>query len=196
MIGEAKLATQQYMESMFKTHNAQTVQETLESDGVSDEEVRALQSTVENVSESELVSVESTRVLNENNLVVDTLMPGEIFHVEVTLQSRLDTSHVSAGIVIKDHLGIELTGESVFNKLRSGLTLSKGHPVRIRFSATNNLRSGNYSVAVRVNRVSRWDRSDNVLLYNDETAAAFYVMADPEQPMWFRFRHPFEVTVS
>jgi lipopolysaccharide transport system ATP-binding protein len=57
------------------------------------------------------------------------------------------------------------------------------------------LRGGqSYSVALRVNQVSRWDRSDNVVVFADELAMVFDVLTDTENPMWFKFKMPFEVT--
>jgi lipopolysaccharide transport system ATP-binding protein len=56
------------------------------------------------------------------------------------------------------------------------------------------LRGGqSYSVALRINQVRKWDRSDNIVIYADELAMVFDVLSDSENPMWFKFRMPFEV---
>jgi len=45
-----------------------------------------------------------------------------------------------------------------------------------------------------VNQVSKWDRTDNVIVYTDELAMVFDVLADADNPMWFKFKMPFEVS--
>lgn len=126
----------------------------------------------------------------------ESLRQGERYSIEVELEARTDLDHVSVGILIKDRHGVELTGESIFNTRQHGLQVRAGQRVVVRFAAQNNLRPDDYHIALRVNRVTRWDRADNVLFYNDDAALAFRVLQDPDRPMWFRFRHPFEVTIS
>ncbi|MNG28400.1 hypothetical protein D3C84_1136520 [compost metagenome] len=59
------------------------------------------------------------------------------------------------------------------------------------------LRGGeSYSVALRINQVSKWDRSDNVVVYADELAMVFDVLNDLDNPIWFKFKMPFEVSVQ
>ena len=66
--------------------------------------------------------------------------------------------------------------------------------MRFVFSSTMLLRGGqSYSVALRINQVSQWDRSDNVIIFADELAMVFDVLADTDNPMWFMFKMPFEV---
>ncbi|MHC4443411.1 MAG: ABC transporter ATP-binding protein [Planctomycetota bacterium] len=196
MLDSAQTVSEQYMESLFLESNIMALDQTPEEQAIPEESLTALQSTLESLDGSEVIGVEWVRILNQNGMVVDSVGLKKRFSIEVMLRTNVDINHVSIGFVIKDHLGIELTGESIFNKFRRGVTLKAGEPLRVRFSAVNNLRPGDYSVAVRVNRVSKWDRSDNVLMYSNDLAAAFHVAADPEMPMWFRFHQPFEVTFS
>ena len=99
------------------------------------------------------------------------------------------------GFLIKDQFGQELTGESIFNTYRKSIDVHAGQRVRIRFSSSMLLRGGqSYSVAIRINQVSKWDRSDNMVIYADELALVFDVLADVDSPMWFKFRMPFRVT--
>ena len=191
-LGPAREVTEAYMESIFLEENRQVLSEAL-PDGSSARR-SPLASASERLDGASIVSVAEVRLLDERERPIDTLWPGRAFHLEVSVCSNVEIPDASVGFVIKDHLGIELTGESVFNACRRGTTLKAGEPWRVRFSGSNNLREGDYGVAIRVHRVRRWDRSDKVLLYNDEAALAFRVAADPEQVMWFRYRHPFQVT--
>src|SRR5262245_13830218 len=200
MDGPAKAVTHAYAETLFIENNSVTVERALEQpvNGTEEKLIRqaAIKLRTGSAESDGSLIVRSVALVNENGAPVHSLRPGERFSIDVVLAASADVDHVSVGLLIKDRLGIELTGESVFNKLRRGLRLEAGRPVTVRFAAQNNLRPDDYTAAVRVNRVSRWDRSDNVLLYNDDTALVFKVLGDPDQPMWFRFRHPFEVTVT
>jgi ABC-type glutathione transport system ATPase component len=197
MLGAADVVSQRYMETLFRDANARVMDaEPAADDGdMRPEEVEALRAAASGLDGAHVVAVAGVKILDENGLPVEVVRLGQRFSIDVPLMATRAMDHLSVGVLIKDRLGIELTGESVFNKFRRGVTVRAGTPVRVRFSAVNNLRGGDYCVSVRVNRVSRWDRSDNLLLYNDETAAAFHVPSDPAQPLWFRYRHPFEVTV-
>jgi lipopolysaccharide transport system ATP-binding protein len=103
--------------------------------------------------------------------------------------------NISVGILIKDQFGQELTGESYFNTHRQSLDFENAQKARFAFTSNMLLRGGqSYSVALRVNQVSKWDRSDNVVVYVDELAMVFDVLADAANPMWFKFKMPFEVS--
>ncbi len=194
MLDSARLVPEQYMESLFRASNEEVLRQS--ADAAEDANAEPLAAAAASLNGDTLVKVAAARLIGGKGEPTEVLHLGESFTIDIELVAERDIEHVSVGFVIKDRLGIELTGESVFNKLKQGIRVSSGRRVHVRFSAVNNLRSGDYVVALRVNRVSRWDRRDNVLLYNDETAIPFRVSADPDQPMWFRFRHPFEVSVS
>ena len=194
MMDSAKLVSQQYVKSLLLDRNVEVLRSS-ESKPSSPPD-HALAEAAASLDGGGAVNVESVRILNSDGQSSDTLNPDEHFTIEVQLHAGLEVDHVSVGFVIKDYLGIELTGESVFNACRRGLHLTPGQHACIRFTGINNLRQGNYAVAIRVNRVAQWDREDNILLYNDDTAASFRVAEDPDRPMWFRYRHPFEVAIS
>ena len=142
------------------------------------------------------IRVVSVHVIGETGLPVERLRQGERFVIRVTVDVLKDIDNLSIGILLKDRFGLDLTGESVFNKYRNGLSRSAGSRLRVEFRSKMVLRGGEgYSVAVRVNQVSRWDRSDNVLIHNDDTAAVFDVAMDPDEPMWFKFKQDIEVDV-
>lgn len=196
MIDEAREVARRYMESVYVANNTESIKQAMSDDALPEEQASALEEATQRVDDTNAVRLEAARILDAEGRQTEAVREGETFSIEFVLQARVDLAHLSVGFVIKDHLGIELTGESVFNKGQRGIDVSAGKTLTVRFTGMNNLRGGNYSVAVRVNRVSAWDRSDNVLLLNDETAAAFRVLVDPDRPLWFRFRHPFEVTIS
>lgn len=120
---------------------------------------------------------------------------GEELTLAVDVRFYRALKNISVGFLIKDQFGQDLTGESIFNSQRKGTDVVAGQVLKVRFNSPNQLRGGqSYSVALRVNQVSRWDRSDNVTIYADELATVFDVMADVEQPMWFKFKMPFKVS--
>ena len=96
--------------------------------------------------------------------------------------------------MIKDQFGQELTGESYFNTYRHSLDFDAGQVVKFIFNAKMALRGGqSYSLSLRINQVSKWDRSDNVIVFVDELAMVFDVLVNHDNPMWFKFKMPFNV---
>lgn len=141
-----------------------------------------------------ILSVQAKQLRNAQGLVVDHLQQGEEFSLEFELKIHQVVKNISVGFLIKDQFGQELTGESYFNNHRHSLDFSAGQVARFIFKSQMLLRGGqSYSVALRVNQVSRWDRSDNVIVLADELAMVFDVLVDSNDPMWFKFKMPFEV---
>lgn len=141
-----------------------------------------------------VVSVRSKLLKNQRGQVTDHLDQGERFSLEFELELHRQINNLSLGFLIKDQFGQELTGESFFNTYRKSLNFEAGKIVRFVFSSTMLLRGGqSYSVALRINQVSQWDRSDNVIIFADELAMVFDVLTDQDNPMWFKFKMPFEV---
>jgi len=141
-----------------------------------------------------VLSVRSKLLRNGEGQVTDHLDQGEKFSLEFELEIHKQINNLSLGFLIKDQFGQELTGESFFNKYRKSLNFDTGQTVRFVFSSKMLLRGGQtYSVALRINQVSLWDRSDNVIIFADELAMVFDVLTDQDNPMWFKFKMPFEV---
>lgn len=142
-----------------------------------------------------VLRVESLQIFDAKGRPTNKLEQGEKFTLAVDVLFHKSLRDISCGFLIKDQFGQELTGESVFNTLRRSLDVGAGQRVHFRFSSSMLLRGGqSYSVAIRLNRVSKWDRSDNVVIYADELALVFEVLADTDNPMWFKFKMPFRVT--
>lgn len=145
--------------------------------------------------DSSVLHVEWLQMLDVSGQPVTKLEQGARFTLAVDVLFYKALHDVSCGFLIKDQFGQELTGESVFNTFRHSLNVGAGQRVQFRFSSSMLLRGGqSYSVAVRLNRVSKWDRSDNVVIYADELALVFDVLSDNNDPMWFKFKMPFRVT--
>jgi lipopolysaccharide transport system ATP-binding protein len=195
LIGPAQEVADAYMRSYSVQRNAQVLEQ--RQAGTADEEFFSPDDTaLQTLDGTDLLTVENVRLLNGRGEPTDTLLPDERFTIECTLLPRRDLDHISVGFIIKNRHGVELTGESVFNARRRGLRLLTGQRRVVRFSAVNNLRGGHYGVALRAHYVRRWDRADAVEIYCNEVALAFHVVQDPDQPMWFNYRYPFEVSVS
>lgn len=148
-------------------------------------------STVQDVA---VLSIRAKELRDGSGNKVDRIPQGVPFSLEFELQAHGEIRNLSLGFVIKDQFGQELTGESYFNTHRKGLHVRPDQVVRFVFRSSMLLRGGqSYSVALRVNQVSKWDRSDNVLILADELAMVFDVLTDTDNPMWFKFRMPFEL---
>lgn len=141
-----------------------------------------------------VLTVKSKILRNSQGQIAEHLLQGESFSLEFELEIHKKTKNLSVGFLIKDQFGQELTGESYFNTHRRSLDFDAGQIVRFVFKSIMNLRGGqSYSVALRINQVSKWDRSDNVVVFADELALVFDVLTDADNPMWFKFKMPFEV---
>lgn len=139
--------------------------------------------------------IASLQMLDAKGTPTTKLEQGEDFTIALDVVFHRRLRNISAGFLIKDQFGQELTGESVFNTYRRSLDVEAGQRVRFRFSSSMLLRGGqSYSLAIRLNQVSKWDRSDNVIIHADELALVFDVLADTSNPMWFKFKMPFKVT--
>ena len=158
---------------------------------------RVLLDATRDLSASRSLEVGPVRVLDAQGRTVDAVSFGEVFAIEVSIQALVGLDDLNVSFIVKDHLGIELTGESLFNKQRRGINLASGEAKRIRFTGKMWLRGGvTYSVSLRVNRVSRWDRSDLIHLYADDTAAVFHVLGDTGNPVWYRVYQPFAIRID
>lgn len=211
MQGNVTDVTNAYMNDVFIEHNRITLQASQpdtrathtepqdSSQGVSQVSDAPAEDTIQTAALSldggTILKVRSTRLRNSDAEIVEHLRQGEQFRLEFELEILQPVRNLSVGFLIKDQFGQELTGESYFNTYRHSLDFDPGRIVRFVFDSTMLLRGGqSYSVALRINQVSRWDRSDNVVIYADELAMVFDVLADADSPMWFKFKMPFEVS--
>lgn len=212
MQGGVTEVTNAYMNDVFIEHNriilqnAQQAEKNVVAPDLNDAEhviQQDVAASIENAQSSSMengldggaiLSVQAKQLRNAQGLVVDHLQQGEEFSLEFELKIHQVVKNISVGFLIKDQFGQELTGESYFNAHRHSLDFSAGQVARFIFKSQMLLRGGqSYSVALRVNQVSRWDRSDNVIVLADELAMVFDVLVDSNDPMWFKFKMPFEV---
>lgn len=208
MQGNVTDVTNAYMNDVFIEHNrivlqsmghTATTEEKLPTESHDLETEESALSVVTKAPVADLgggavLTVRSITLKNSQGKVTDHLNQGEAFSLEFELQIHKQTTNLSLGFLIKDQFGQELTGESFFNTHRRSLNFVANQIVRFVFKSEMLLRGGqSYSVALRINQVSQWDRSDNIVIYSDELAMVFDVLTDAENPMWFKFKMPFTV---
>jgi lipopolysaccharide transport system ATP-binding protein len=213
MIGGVTEVTNAYMNDVFIEHNrialksmrqATLIRQGSEPSVASESGVLTEKYISINVADTEcaglnnatVLTVRSIKLKNRLGQVTDHLSQGESFSLEFELDIHKRTNNLSLGFIIKDQFGQDLTGESYFNTIKRGLNLEPGQLVVFIFESDMLLRGGqSYSIALRVNQVTKWDRSDNVVIYADELAMVFDVLANTENPMWFKFKMPFKVSI-
>jgi lipopolysaccharide transport system ATP-binding protein len=213
MIGCVSEVTNAYMNDVFIEHNrialksmrqATLIRQGSEPSVASESGVLTEKYISINVADTEcaglnnatVLTVRSIKLKNRLGQVTDHLSQGESFSLEFELDIHKRTNNLSLGFIIKDQFGQDLTGESYFNTIKRGLNLEPGQLVVFIFESDMLLRGGqSYSIALRVNQVTKWDRSDNVVIYADELAMVFDVLANTENPMWFKFKMPFKVSI-
>lgn len=212
--GDVTTVTNEYMNDVFIEHNRivlESEKDTAEIAPTAEESNRTNTDAISKLSNDKsggflrslqpldagkALKVRAVRIRNSKGACVDKLNQSERFSIEFEIEFKQSLQNISVGFLIKDQFGQELTGESVFNTYRHSLAFEAGQNVRFVFSSSMMFRGGqSYSVALRINQVSKWDRSDNIIVYADELAAIFDVLSDFENPMWFKFKQPFELAV-
>ncbi len=201
MIDKSINVVNEFLNEVFINHNKIALENIKESKNnpleSKDEQNQIIQEVTNDVNSTSVLNITRIYIENSNGNEATKIYQEEYFYVCVELEMLKDIHNLSVGFLIKDQFGLELTGESVFNAFRQSLNLKSGDKKTIKFSAKNILRGGqSYSVAVRANVVSKWDRSDNILLFVDEVATVFEVIADLQNPMWFKFKQVFKVEVN
>ena len=202
MTGNATDLTNLFMNDVFIDHN-RIIMEALE------EKENCIQDFVETISTSQregevpilsneqMVSINYVKLLNSNNQPTNMLLQGENFSIEFSIKCHQSIKNLSIGFSIKDRYAMEMTGESIFNKTRHSIDCLSGESLVARFSSQCVLRGGeSYSIALRLNSVSLWDRSDNIVLYTDDFASIFEVVCNPDSIMWFKFYQDFYLEVE
>ena len=125
------------------------------------------------------------------------LLQGENFSIEFSIKCHQSIKNLSIGFSIKDRYAMEMTGESIFNKTRNSIDCLAGETLIASFNSQCVLRGGeSYSISLRLNSVSLWDRSDNIVLYTDDFASIFDVVCNPDNIMWFKFYQDFKLNVK
>ena len=100
-----------------------------------------------------VLHVESVRILDAKGVPTTKLEQGEEFTIALDVLFHQQLSNISAGFLIKDQFGQELTGESVFNTYRRSLDVNAGQRVCFRFSSNMLLRGGqSYSCLLYTSR--------------------------------------------
>ena len=119
---------------------------------------------------------------------------GEEIVVRVAYRAGIDIENLSVSFLVRDATGIDLMGTTTFEegvRIRS-LQAGERDAVHIRFQ--NRLHAGSYGVSVALNRVTRRDLTDNVLLDHVDAVAAFEVLGDPGRPVHYKFHEPVDVS--
>ncbi|MBH1639329.1 ABC transporter ATP-binding protein [Stenotrophomonas geniculata] len=208
MQGNVTEVTNAYMNDVFVEHNRLILEAS--QGGIHDEPGSVAMATpttsgpadqagddmidAEEVTARTVLNVQAVQLLNTDGQPTDQIEQRDQLTLAIDVKFYKALKNVSIGFLIKDQFGQELTGESIFNSFRKGVEVYAGQLLQVRFRGANLLRGGqSYSIAIRINQVSHWDRSDNVVIYADELAAVFDVRTDKDEPMWFKFRMPFKV---
>jgi len=213
MKGDVTSVTNAYMNDVFIEHNRITLESLDQNNDCFDDSQESsaperemnidqekkskfnLQNNFEDVRGEGLLSVDAVYIKNSNDTITDKLEQGEKFTIECKVHFLKPVKNISIGFLIKNQFGQELTGESIFNKYRRSLDMDADQKLLVTFKSSMLLRGGqSYSVALRINQVSKWDRSDNVIVYADEIATVFDVLGNADEPMWFIYKQPFDIS--
>jgi len=201
MIGETKDVVKEYNQRLFGDVNKESLELALEMGN--DDEI------VEDTIVHELIKKASktldakglfkdivVKVLNKNREPFQVCISGELIYVEVLLYPEYDIRNLSVAVEIVDKKGMLLTGESTFNKLHETFSVTKGQMKKITFAFLSEFIEDDYFVQVRINRITKKDRSDNVLLYINEQAGSFTLTKNLINRQWFKVKKTFQISIT
>lgn len=158
---------------------------------------KELEKATQDTRSTNILTINNIYLENSKGIPTNQILQDEHFAICIDFVVNFDVNNLSLGFLVKDQYGIELTGQSIFNVYKKGLCLKQGEQKIIKFSTKNVLQGGqSYSIAVKANIVSLWDRSDNIQIFNDELAIVFEVPPDLNKPMWFKFKQEFQISIS
>lgn len=115
--------------------------------------------------------------------------------LDLTLESDIEIQDLSVSFLIRDSTGVDITGITTFDKKHSLPPMGKGEKNTVRFSFKNIFKPGTYGVSVALNRVSRRDYTDNILLDQLDGAIAFSIVEDPDNPIHYKIWHDIDFSI-
>ncbi len=196
MIGDATQLANIYQNEVFLDQN-KTIEDENPIQHNATVEVAEQDDSIKTRLGNSIFSDISVDILDKHNKKTKFLHLKEDFSIRVKFFCYEAIDNLSVGLLIKDQYGIELTGESIFNKFQKSIFCKANSYFSVTFKSKMLLRGGQtYSIGLRINRVSKWDRSDNITLYSDEAITVFEAVYDPLNPMWFKFHQDFEVIID
>ena len=194
MQGDVTDVTNAYMNDVFIEQN-KIAQKNIDYKVEDDIVEEAIEASYELLNDESVLKILDKKIINSKNEIVDFLNQGEDFSFVFKVKFFKNLDNISLGVLIKDQFSQDLTGASFFNKNKYSVKFKKGEVGTFVFKSKMLLRGGqSYSLSLRINQVSKWDRSDNIIIHSDELAMVFDVISDNEDPMWFKFQMPFEVS--
>jgi lipopolysaccharide transport system ATP-binding protein len=140
------------------------------------------------------VQVENVELRDRNGEPCRAYRFGDPVTLEATLLSSIDADGLSVSFIVRDQVGIDLTGTTTFDERAELPALRQGERCRVRFTFAAAFHGGNYGISVAVNRVHKRDYSDNVLFDQIDGCLAFAVVPDPQRPVHYKFHHPVSVS--
>ena len=102
---------------------------------------------------------------------------------------------LSVSYLVRDAVGVELTGTTTFDEGVALPELQAGQSLTVEFEMECLLRKGPFGLSVAVHRVCERDYSDNIVLDQVDGCAAFRVVRDVDRPVHYKFHQPVSIAV-
>jgi len=108
--------------------------------------------SIQTVSGSGEVALESIQLLNENSNEAHIVTVGEMIHLDLTLMIEEPVPSLVVGFMIKDNLGQTVYGINTNRLNQVEKDLNCGERLSLNFSFPANIGKGNYSISVALTR--------------------------------------------
>lgn len=95
-------------------------------------------------------TVEMVRILDDSQNAVESIVAGQLSHIQIDVRFADQVSNPTVGILIRDRLGIDVFGTNSAHLLQQTGVFSKGDQRRFQFSCKMNLGPGKYTLSVAV----------------------------------------------
>jgi lipopolysaccharide transport system ATP-binding protein len=137
--------------------------------------------------------VESVRLLDAAGQDAAAFQFADPVTLDVRYRCEVPMSELSISFLVRDATGIDIFGTTTFDESVPLPPCEGGHRGCVRFRFVNPLRAGTYGISVAINRVTRRDLSDVLLLDQIDDAVAFETLGKLDRPVWYKVHVPIQV---
>jgi len=141
------------------------------------------------------VQIKRVEIYRASGEATRAFVLGETIILELEIESAIDVVDLSVSFVVRDGTGVDIFGTTTFDERVHLPRMRTGETQKVQFEFSNTLRPGNYGVGIAVNRVTRRDYTDNIVLDQADGASGFVVLQNEDRPVHYKVHQETKVRV-